>query len=152
MNALAITLHLLAAVIWVGGMFFAYVILRPSAVALEPPQRLTLWAAVFKRFFPLVWLAIVVLMVSGYWLIFDWFKGFATSPGHVHLMHLLGWIMTLLFTYLYFKIYPQFVAAVRDENWPTAATQMNRIRHVVLINMIFGIAVVALVAAWQRLS
>ena len=32
--AVGIPLHTLAAVIWVGGMFFAYLILRPSAGAL----------------------------------------------------------------------------------------------------------------------
>lgn len=152
MNAFAISLHLLAAVIWIGGMFFAYVVLRPSAIALEPPQRLTLWAAVFKRFFPWVWMAIIVLMLSGYWLIFDWFNGFATSPGHVHLMHVLGWLMALLFIYLYYKIYPLFVAAVQNKDWPNAAAQMNRIRHIVLLNLILGAGIVVLVAALQRLN
>ena len=152
MNALAITLHLLAAVIWVGGLFFAYVVLRPSALVIEPPQRLSLWAGVFKRFFPWVWMAIIVLMLSGYWLIFDWFKGFASTPGYVHLMHVLGWVMSLLFIYLYYKIYPLFVAAVRAEDWPGAAEQLNRIRRIVMINLVLGIGLLAAVAALQRLS
>lgn len=152
MNALAIALHLLAAVIWVGGLFFAYIVLRPSATVLEPPQRLTLWAGVFKRFFPWVWMAIIVLMLSGYWLIFDWFNGFATTPGYVHLMHLLGWVMALLFVYLYVKIYPLFVAAVSSEDWSSAASQLNRIRHVVLVNLIIGMILLFLVAAMQRLN
>jgi len=46
-------LHVLASVIWVGGMFFAHQCLRPAAIAtLDPPQRLALWRAVFGRFFP----------------------------------------------------------------------------------------------------
>ena len=58
-------IHLLAALIWVGGMFFAYVVLRPAAVeALEPPQRLRLWDAAFRRFFVWVWGAVVVLPAS----------------------------------------------------------------------------------------
>jgi uncharacterized membrane protein len=45
-------LHLISVAIWVGGMFFAYFCLRPAAVEiLEPPQRLPLWLATFKRFF-----------------------------------------------------------------------------------------------------
>ena len=45
--AIAIALHLLAAVIWVGGMFFAYMALRPAAASLlEPPLRLPLWSQV----------------------------------------------------------------------------------------------------------
>jgi len=152
MNAIAISLHLLAAVVWVGGLFFAYVVLRPSTSILEPQQRLSLWAGVFKRFFPWVWMAIIVLMLSGYWLIFDWFKGFATAPGYVHLMHLLGWVMSAFFIYLYYKIYPLFVAAVKSEDWPTAASMMNRIRRVVLINLVLGASVLVLVSALQRLS
>jgi len=152
MNALAIALHLFAAVIWIGGLFFAYIVLRPAAIAFEPAQRLSLWAGVFKRFFPWVWMAIIVLMISGYWLIFDWFNGFSTSPGHVHLMHLLGWVMTVLFVYLYFKIYPLFVAAIKAEDWSVAAVQLNRIRQIVLVNLILGISVLVLVAALQRLN
>ena len=46
--ALALALHVIAAVIWVGGMLFAHMMLRPVAAAqLEPPQRLTLWVGVF---------------------------------------------------------------------------------------------------------
>ncbi len=44
-------LHVLAAVLWVGGMFFAWMVLRPAAVAvLQAPERLRLWAEVFRRF------------------------------------------------------------------------------------------------------
>ncbi len=49
----ATSLHTVAAVLWVGGIFLAYRVLRPAAMALEPPQRLTLWADVFGRFFPM---------------------------------------------------------------------------------------------------
>jgi Predicted integral membrane protein len=48
MIPLAFSLHVLSATIWVGGMFFAYVILRPvAATQFEPAQRLTLWSQVF---------------------------------------------------------------------------------------------------------
>jgi len=152
MNAIAIALHVIAAVVWVGGMFFAYVVLRPSAGMFEPPQRLQLWSGVFKRFFPWVWMAIIILIASGYWLIFDWFKGFGNAPGHVHLMHILGWIMVLLFVYMYYKVYPAFVAAVKTEQWPDAGAAMNRIRQIVLINLILGMILLLLVSALQRLG
>jgi len=152
MNAIAIALHVVAAVVWVGGLFFAYVVLRPSVAGFEPPQRLQLWADIFKRFFPWVWMAIVILLLSGYWLIFDWFKGFASAPGYVHLMHLVGWVMTLLFVYLYYKIYPQFVKAIKQQDWPAGGAALNRIRHIVLINLVLGLILLVLVAALQRLN
>ena len=152
MNAVAIALHVVAAVVWVGGLFFAFVVLRPSSESLEPPQRLVLWAGVFKRFFPWVWMAIVILMISGYWLIFNWFKGFTNVPGYVHLMHLIGWLMSLLFVYLYYKVYPVFVEAVKDKNWPSAGVAMNSIRQIVLANLILGILLLLSVSALQRLG
>ena len=52
-------LHLAGVVVWVGGMFFAYVCLRPvAAETLDPPLRLTLWVKVFERFFRFVWAAV----------------------------------------------------------------------------------------------
>ncbi len=46
-----LALHVLAVVIWVGGMFFAYNALRPAAAeVLEPPNRLKLWVATFVDF------------------------------------------------------------------------------------------------------
>ncbi|MCX7168828.1 MAG: hypothetical protein NTY41_00670, partial [Proteobacteria bacterium] len=61
---LLLFLHLISVTVWVGGMFFAYVCLRPVVAAqLQPPQRLPLWAAVFARFFPWVWLAVVLIPV-----------------------------------------------------------------------------------------
>lgn len=55
----AILLHIIAAVISVGCMFFAYMALRPvAAPLLEPPVRLMLWSQVFQRFFPRVWTSI----------------------------------------------------------------------------------------------
>jgi uncharacterized membrane protein len=63
-------LHVLGVVIWVGGMFFAYVTLRPAAAALlEPPQRLPLWQATLSRFFTWVWVAIGLILVSSIWML-----------------------------------------------------------------------------------
>jgi uncharacterized membrane protein len=44
-------LHILGFTVSVGGMFFAYMALRPVAASqLEPAQRLLLWAGVFAKF------------------------------------------------------------------------------------------------------
>ena len=40
MTASLIALHILSAVVWVGGMFFAYMVLRPAAGRLEQVERL----------------------------------------------------------------------------------------------------------------
>jgi len=43
MTILLLAIHVLATVFWVGGMAFAYLVLRPAAAPLDPAARLTLW-------------------------------------------------------------------------------------------------------------
>jgi uncharacterized membrane protein len=96
-----ITLHILSTIIWVGGMFFAHFILRPSAIeVLEPPLRLTLWVSVFKRFFFWVWIASIMLPITGYWMIFGIFGGMANTGIYIHIMSLTGLIMLAIYSYI----------------------------------------------------
>ncbi|WP_432473106.1 CopD family protein [Amphritea sp. HPY] len=137
-------LHLLAAIVWVGGMFFAYICLRPVAAdVLEPPQRLVLWEGVFSRFFVCVWGAVCLLLVSGHGMIAV-LGGMAAVPVHVPLMMLWGYPMVLLFGYLYFWPYLSFKSLVAEQRWPDAAKQLNRIRQIVVINLCLGLIVVLL--------
>ena len=60
-----LAVHVLCAVIWVGGMFFAYVVLRPSLSVLEPIQRIALHTQVFRRFFLVVWHVMPLILRVG---------------------------------------------------------------------------------------
>jgi uncharacterized membrane protein len=113
--SIAIALHVLSAIIWIGGMFFALLILRPSAGPLEPANRLPLWERVFKRFFFWVWLAIATLVLSGYWMIFSAWNGFANLSIHLHLMQGLGWLMILVFMHLWFAPYRAVQTSVEQK-------------------------------------
>src|SRR6266436_8032713 len=91
----ALILHAFSAVVWVGGMFFAHQVLRPAAAALDPSPRLLLWSRVFGRFFAWVIATIVLLLASGYALVFAVFGGFARVGVHVHLMQGMGILMKI---------------------------------------------------------
>ncbi|HHH44635.1 MAG TPA: hypothetical protein ENK49_10905 [Gammaproteobacteria bacterium] len=150
--SLAIVLHILSAVLWVGGMFFAHQVLRPVAVQqLEPPQRLKLWTQVFRRFFPWVWVCIVLLPLSGYWMVFSLFGGMANVGLHIHLMQGLGWLMILLFLHLYFAPFRRLKEAVITEQWPEAGKRLNQIRIIVGINLSLGLLVIAIAAGGRYL-
>ncbi len=137
--AFLIALHILAAMVWVGGMFFAYVVLRPSVGPLEPEARLALWHRVFGRFFPWVWAAIVALLASGYGMLFFYLGGFAHAGGSIHVMQAIGIVMMLLFLHLYFVPWRRFSGAVEGRDFPEAATQLNQIRRIVAINLGLGL-------------
>ncbi|RKZ70981.1 MAG: hypothetical protein DRQ48_04980 [Gammaproteobacteria bacterium] len=151
--ALAITLHLLSVVIWVGGMFFAYMALRPVASnLLEPPVRLSLWVAVFKRFFVWVWIAIVTLLVSGLWMIFAELGGMANIGYHIHIMLALGIFMMLLFMHVFFGPYRRLQYAVIESNWETAGEKLNQIRVLIKTNLILGLLIITIATGGRYLS
>ena len=151
-QVLAISLHTLAAVLWVGSMFFAHQVLRPVVTQqLETPQRLRLWSQVFVRFFPWVWLFIVLLLVTGYWLVFVLLDGMASLGLHVHLMQGLGWLMFLLFLHLYFAPFRRLKEAVVTEQWPEAGQQLNQIRRIVGINLGLGLVLIAVASGGRYL-
>lgn len=139
-------LHLLAALIWVGGMFFAWMILRPSAVeVLEAPARLRLWLSVFKRFFIWVWAAVVLLPVSGMGMLHMGFGGMQGAPRYVHIMMGLYLVMLALFLRIQALQLPELRRAVAAEDWPAGGAVLGRIRKVVGFNLLIGLALTALV-------
>jgi uncharacterized membrane protein len=139
----SIAFHTLAAVIWVGGMFFAHQSLRPAAAqVLEPPLRLELWVQVFRRFFVWVWLSIILLFASGYWMLFSYFGGFAGAGLHIHLMHGGGILMLIIYLHVFFSPYKRLRDAVIIQDYPLAGTQLNQIRKLVGLNTVVGLLVI----------
>jgi len=149
--SLAIALHVLSVVVWVGGMFFAYMALRPAAVeVLEPPLRLQLWVATFKRFFPWVWLAIILILGSGYWMIFK-FGGFGNLPLYIHVMNGLGLLMMAIYLHVFFVPFQRLRKAVSAEIWPDGGKHLGQIRMLVGINTILGLLTIAIATGGRYL-
>ncbi|MBX9754841.1 MAG: CopD family protein [Pseudomonadaceae bacterium] len=141
-------LHVLSALVWVGGMFFAWIILRPAAVsALQGPARLTLWLEVFRRFFQWVWLTIVLLPLSGVAMLESRFAGFAGAPKSVQVMMGLYIAMLALFLRVQLLQLPQLRQAVSNEDWPAGANALGKIRRLVGFNLLLGLSLVAIAAA-----
>jgi uncharacterized membrane protein len=143
-GSVALILHALAAVIWVGGMFFAHQVLRPAAAALDPEPRLLLWSRVLGRFFAWVIAAILLLLATGYTLVFAVYGGFSRVGLHVHLMQGTGILMMLLFFHLYFAPWRRFRGAVTRQDWAEGGRQLAQIRTIVTINLVLGLIVVAI--------
>ena len=145
--AIAVILHALSAVVWVGGMFFAHQALRPAAVVLEPGPRLLLWARVLGRFFAWVIGAVLLLLVSGFAMVFDVFGGFGGVGLYIQLMMGIGILMMLLFFHLYFAPWRRFQAAVGRQDWAEGGRQLGQIRSIVTLNLILGLIVVGIGAS-----
>jgi uncharacterized membrane protein len=142
--------HVLCALVWVGGMVFSMMVLRPAAhAALEGPQRLALMGAVFGRFFRLLWHVVPILLLSGWAMLFGWYWGFGASVWHVHLMHTTGLVMAAIFVFVALVPLRRMRAALAAGDTAGAAGALDRIRKGVSVNMVIGLATVA-VAAWGR--
>ena len=140
-------LHLLAAVIWVGGMFFAWMVLRPaSASTLQAPERLTLWLEVFRRFFHWVWAAVLLLPVSGVGLLHMGFSGFDGAPRYVQVMMGLYLAMLALFLRVQALQLPALKRAVQAQDWPAGGAALGHIRRLVGINLLIGLVVIGIAA------
>jgi uncharacterized membrane protein len=139
---LLLAIHILSVVYWVGGMAFAYTVLRPSAGPLEPPVRLALWRRVFARFLPWVGVSVIALLVTGFAMIFLMFGGMAATPLYVHAMLGVGILMMLLYLHLLFAPWKRLRIAVDAGAFPEAGKALNQIRMLVGINLILGIITV----------
>ncbi len=131
-------LHLLCAVLWVGGMFFAYVVLRPSMMAIEPPQRMLLHTRVFKKFFLVIWHAMPLILLTGFGMVaLQW--DMAAAPWQVNAMMGLGLIMAAVFLAIFFGPYRQFRRTI-DRN--RMASSLDNIRKLIGVNMVLGVVTV----------
>ena len=138
--SIALTLHLLAAIIWVGGMFFAHMVLRPAIKQLlEPAQRLPLMRKVFDGFFPWVWIALNVILISGFWMLF---AVYGAEPSISQwIMALVGCLMAAIFVFIYVLPYRRLGIALDNGDRPGAAAALARIRQLIGVNLILGLLV-----------
>ena len=135
--ALALGLHQLATIVWVGGMFFAHVALRPALQdVIHGPERAVLMLAVFQRFFPWVWASIILLWASGG--LYFALALHGQAPPHVHLMMGIASLMTLIFIYIFVVPFRKLKAAIDHDNWPWAAAKIVLIRRLILVNLVLG--------------
>lgn len=139
---LALFLHLLAVVVWVGGMFFAHLCLRPAVADIAPQMRMPLWLGVLHRFFTWVAVCIGVILISGGFLM-SRFGGGGQSPWPVQAMTGFGVMMMLIFGHLRFALFPRLRRAVQAEKWQDGAKALAGIRMMVTINLVLGVCTIA---------
>ena len=139
-----ILVHLLGAILWIGGMFFAYVCLRPAAAqVLDPPQRLPLWTATLGAFLRYAAVAVVLILLSGFALFFE--AGFRQAPAGWHVMTGIGLVMAGIFAWVYGVLYPRLRRHSAAGAWAEAGAALNGIRRLVTANLV--LALLTLVAA-----
>ena len=141
-------IHVLAVILWVGGMAFAHFFLRPSVQTLEAPVRLRLLQTVMKRFFSTVLVASLVVLVTGLWMIGRVAKETVQAglsfnmPLDWTIMATLGILMIAIFGHIRFALFKRLTRAVDASDWPAGGAAMASIRAWVFANLCIGIVIV----------
>ncbi|MFQ5657263.1 MAG: DUF4149 domain-containing protein [Candidatus Methylomirabilales bacterium] len=140
-----VTLHLLAAVVWIGGMLFLGLVLAPVLRQRPPVERAALVSAVGRRFLKIAWAALAVLLLTGSIL---WaFRGFHLTLVLIAKLALVGVILLLSLVHD-FLLGPRLVAqlergghgeeTVRLRRQVTALARLNALCAVVVL--VLGLA------------
>jgi len=147
LNAIALILHLVAINVWVGGTFFAIVILGRAIKNIEAAQQLLLWQLVLERFFTWAWVAVFILLTSGTWMVYSIYGGFDTIPVYIMLMGLIALLMISVFIYIYFFPYQQYKLLVQTNDVDSCIQKLAVIRFAGTINMILGLCIVVVIGS-----
>jgi uncharacterized membrane protein len=140
-----LAVHILAAVLWVGGMFYALVVLRPALAVLENAPRLQVHMLTLKRFFLVVWHAMPLMLLTGWGMIGAAGWGMAHLPWYVNAMQGLALLMAAIFLYTFFAPYRRLRRAIRP-----GPEILARIRLMITINLVLGVAVIVIASFGQR--
>lgn len=141
-------IHVLAVILWVGGMAFAHFFLRPSVQTLEAPVRLRLLQTVMKRFLSTVLVASLVVLVTGLWMIGRVAKETVQAglsfnmPLDWTIMATLGILMIAIFGHIRFALFKRLTRAVDASDWPAGGAAMASIRTWVFVNLCIGIVII----------
>lgn len=144
-------LHVLSIVVWVGGMVFAGFFLRPAALQLPPPQRIPLMHAALQRFFAAVVVAVLVVFVTGGWMIGRAAKDTVQAglpfnmPLDWTIMAVLGVLMMLIFGHIRWVLFRRLSRAVTALDWPAGGASLAEIRTWVSVNLVLGLVIIAIV-------
>ncbi|MDL5034839.1 CopD family protein [Comamonas resistens] len=141
-------LHLLAVMVWVGGMFFAHFFLRPAVQGLQPPERVKLMHSVLQRFFAVVMVLVVVILASGVGMIGSIHAMAGAAGGKFNMpatwivMSILGLVMMAVFGHIRFALFKRLDRAVEAKDWPAGGKALERIRKWVALNLALGLVII----------
>lgn len=138
---LLLGLHAIAGAIWVGGMFFALLILRPAmgkaaTAGLDQAACVALHRGVLRRFLPVVWVAMPVMLISGTRMIVTGYGKFGWAPWPVQAMAGIGVAMACVFLGIWFGPYRRLRAA---DDTARAGAAINAIRWLMALNLALGL-------------
>ena len=121
---------------WIGGGFYAVVVLRPSLSLLDNTQRSSVHLQTLQRFFKMLKHIVPTVLITG-WLMIIHEGGFAHAPWTTNVMQAIGLIMAILFIRILSGPYQKLRRAIR----PQPAT-FDAVRKQIMLIVALGLLTV----------
>jgi uncharacterized membrane protein len=133
-----ITIHTLATIVWLGGLFFILAVLVHATKRLDVEARLDVWNRVFSRFIFLSWLGIGAIFASGVGLVFLRFGGYSGVPTVHRFNTPIGILTIVLYAYASLGPWRRFRAALSAGRNTDATIDLNRMLKLVAAVLALG--------------
>lgn len=155
----SLSIHVLAAIVWLGGMFFFALVGAPVLRRVDPPSlRSALFEALGRRFRWIGWGLVAILVVSG--LVNLWFRGLLSADilGSARFWgsptgRALAWKLAAVGTMIVFGALHDFVWGPRSGRLPPTSDEARRTRRVTAwIGRLNALAGIVAVLAAVRLA
>jgi len=149
--ALSVTIHLLSAMFWLGGMFFLAIVGAPALRALDPDLRRRLFREIGKRFRSTSWVVIGILAITGVFnLHFRGLLGPALRGGRDFWLGpagmMLTWKLTLVLAMVAIASAHDFWLGPRSSRLTPGSAEHERVRRTVVwlgrVNALVGVLLV----------
>ena len=150
-EAIVDALHLLATVLWIGGMAFINIVLEPSLTLVDPAQRGKIMGMIGKRFSMVAWGSVILLLVTGFLktpdgLLFDTSEGYGIT---LFLKHIVVVLMILIGLRISLVLVPRSQREAPQAGQPPSAAFVKTQKQFHLLsrlNFALGIIVLILIA------
>ena len=153
--ALTFWLHMLATVIWAGSLASISLLVQPAMKhTLDPETQLVFIEAIQKRFEPIAWFSISLLVVTGLFQmsVNPHYNGFLSTSTQWSLAilakHILGIIAVVVSAIQTWEVFPAIRRAILMSKKKNNADELNilRRREILLLRINFGLVILILLA------
>ena len=135
-----LAIHIVSAILWIGGLSMTLVFLKPSVLAVDGQVRLATWHRGLSFVLPWSWGCIGALVLSGFAMVFVGFGDLATLPAHIRWMMGLGLVAVGIYAYFQYRPWRHFRRLVLSSDWMAAERVMAKIRWLLSSVMVLGLA------------
>ena len=149
MNTISNIIHILAAIVWFGGMFFIKFVLQPAMKEIDAQQSAKLMGSLMKRFTITAWTCVVLLIITGFMktptgMLFDTASHFGLHLMIKHILILLAIIVGLMIAfYVGPKIRKNVPKAGEAPNIEFLSSQ-KKLSILTNINLVLGFLIIVL--------